>query len=130
MSGSTLPNAAAAKIADAKVRDFILNAAHPDNKGRAVFFVGFGFAQQQCEILRDALLAHPLSNAVFRATTTGFGARYRVRCNVTSPDTRDPCIDTVWVIDQGSTVPTFITAYPAPRSVRRAATPTRPAKSP
>lgn len=119
MSG-TLPNAATVQIADAKVRDFILDATHTDNKGRAAFFLGFGFTQQQWEVLRDALIAHPHSNAIFRATPTGFGTRYRVRCSITSPDTRNPCIDTLWVIDQGSTVPAFLTAYPAPRSVRRA----------
>ncbi len=110
MSDPALPNAATVQIADSKVRDFILDASHVDNNGRAEFFLGVGFTQQQWDVLRDALVADPLNNAVFRVTQTGFGTRYRVRCRVVSPDSRNPCIDTVWVIDQGNTAPCFITA--------------------
>jgi hypothetical protein len=123
MSGSILPYAAAARVADAKVRDFILDAAHPDNKGRAAFYIGIGFTRQQWHLLRDALLAHPQNNSVIGAVSTEFGTKYRVRCSIASPDGRNPCIDTLWVIDHGSTVPASMTTYPAPRSVRQATTP-------
>jgi hypothetical protein len=38
MSGSQLPNATTATVADAKVRDYLLNANHPGNGGKAAFF--------------------------------------------------------------------------------------------
>ena len=120
MSGTLLPNAALARIADAKVRDFILDVSHIGNKGRAEFFFAIGFSQQRWETLKDALLAHPTTNTVERATQTEFGTRYRVRCNLESPNGRNPCIVTVWALDHGSTTPTFITAFPGP-------TPTTPA---
>jgi hypothetical protein len=45
MSGwRQLPNAHAAFVADAKVRDYLLNPQHPGNGGKATFFTSFGFS--------------------------------------------------------------------------------------
>ncbi|HWH91799.1 MAG TPA: hypothetical protein VNV64_08385 [Candidatus Binatia bacterium] len=41
-----LPNADAAVVAQEKIRDYLLNAAHPDNGGKAAFFVALGFRGQ------------------------------------------------------------------------------------
>ncbi len=115
MSGSTLPNATAVSIEDAKVRDFLLEPSHIDNKGRAAYFLSFGFTKQNWQVLRDALAIHPTVNPLDRTTpdTMFGGIRYRVRCSIVSPDGRNPCVRTLWKIDSSSTVPRFLTAYPA-----------------
>jgi hypothetical protein len=38
-----LPNADRAFVAQEKIRDYLLNAAHPDNGGKAAFFMALGF---------------------------------------------------------------------------------------
>ena len=96
------------------MRDCILDVSHIDNKRRAAFFFALGFSQRNWETLQYALLAHPTTNAVERVTQTEYGTRYRVRCNLVSPNGRNPCIVTVWALDQGSTTPTFIAAFPGP----------------
>jgi hypothetical protein len=43
MSGYALPNAHAALVADAKIRDYLLDPQHPGNGGKAGFYASFGF---------------------------------------------------------------------------------------
>ena len=38
-----IPNAESAFVAQEKIRDYLLNAAHPDNGGKAAFFMALGF---------------------------------------------------------------------------------------
>ena len=123
MTGTLMPNHVAARVADSKVRDFILNDAHPDNKGRARFFAAFGFTAGRWDLLKDALVRHPRRNVVVRASETGFGTRYRVHCDIVSPDERNPCIVTVWTVDRGSAIPMLVTAFPGPNPTKPGATP-------
>jgi hypothetical protein len=91
MSGTRVPGAAGAVVAPAKVRDYLLSRDHPDNDGKADFFALFGFARERWSELQSALMAHPANNEVIRVVPAGDGMRYRVRCNLASPDGRDPC---------------------------------------
>jgi hypothetical protein len=52
-----LPNADKAIVEREKVADYLLNAAHPDNGGKAEFFMQLGFRREQWEILAAALKA-------------------------------------------------------------------------
>ena len=113
MSGALfLPGAHAATAADSKVRDYLLAPSHPGNGGKAAFFSAFGFAALRWTELRAALLDHPRMNPVVRVQPNPYGTRYRVRCNLPSPDGRNPCITTVWVIDRGTATPRLVTAFP------------------
>ncbi|HVC62372.1 MAG TPA: hypothetical protein VND19_18670 [Acetobacteraceae bacterium] len=112
MSGALLPNAYAAMVAAAKVRDYLLDPAHPGNGGKAAFFNAFGFDRLRWTEMRDALLGHPRANQVARVQPTSYGTKYCVRCTLSTPDGRNPCITTVWVIDLPSGAPKFVTAFP------------------
>ena len=50
-----LPNAERAVVDPAKVRDYLLAAAHPVGRFKARFFVSLGYAAEQWERLRDDL---------------------------------------------------------------------------
>ena len=50
-----LPNADKAVVERHKVADYLLNAAHPDNGGKAAFFEGLGFRLSEWETLAKAL---------------------------------------------------------------------------
>jgi hypothetical protein len=112
MSGAFLPNASTATIADAKVRDYLLDPSHPQNGGKAAFFTAFGFDRLRWTELRDALLSHPLANRVMRERPSSHGRTFRVRCTLWTPDGRNPCITTVWAIIPASSDPKFVTAFP------------------
>jgi hypothetical protein len=50
-----LPNAEKAVVEREKIEDYLLNAAHPDNGGKAAFFAGLGFRRANWEELAKAL---------------------------------------------------------------------------
>ena len=46
-----LPNAEKAIVERDKIVDYLLNAAHPDNGGKATFFESLGFRRSKPELL-------------------------------------------------------------------------------
>ena len=50
-----LPNVQVAVVEPEKIVDYILNPAHPDNGGKAVFFLGLGFRRDEWRSLAAAL---------------------------------------------------------------------------
>jgi hypothetical protein len=63
--------------------------------------------------LRDALRAHVVVNQVVETDPTGHGTTYTVRCSLPSPDGRNPCIFTIWIIEADG-LPRLVTAFPGP----------------
>ena len=92
-----------------------LNDIHPQNQGKAKFFMLFGFMLANWQELRKALLDHPHNNAVVNQTTFQYGEIYEIGCSIASPDGRNPCVRSFWAIEPPSTDPKFITAYAAPQ---------------
>ncbi|WP_353216318.1 DUF6883 domain-containing protein [Sandarakinorhabdus sp.] len=43
------------------------------------------------------------------------GRKFVVHCNMPSPDARNPCITSVWIIDANGDRPRLVTAYPRAR---------------
>ena len=66
---------ASAFVADAKVCDYLLDPAHPNNGGNAGFFRRFGFTQQHWPDLQNALRFHPHANPVAIITRNPYGIR-------------------------------------------------------
>ena len=85
-----LPNVHNAYVADAKVRDYLLDPSHLNNGGKAQFFQLFGFAQQHWPVLQNALAFHPQANLVTKVVPNPYGTRYEVKCSLLSPDGRTP----------------------------------------
>ncbi len=110
---SHVPGAASAFVAAAKTRDYLLDTMHPDGHDKAVLFASFGFRREDWQTLSAALARHPVDNPVLRQVTSDFGTKYVVRCNLVSPDGRNPCVQSVWMIDKGAAVPRLISAYGA-----------------
>ena len=112
MKSLQLPNATSATVADAKVRDYLLDPNHPGNGGKATFFQRFGFNQSAWSLLKAALLDHPLNNPASITAISPWGVTFDVRCNLQSPDGRNLCIQSVWIVEPISPDPQFVTAYP------------------
>jgi hypothetical protein len=106
-----LPNVGNAVLDDAKITKYLLNDVHPQNHGKARFFMLFGFTLANWQQLKTALLDHPHNNVVVGQTTFRYGEMYEVSCSIASPDGRNPCIRSFWAIEPPSISPKFITAY-------------------
>ena len=108
-----LPGFANAVVADAKITDYLLNDAHPNNGGKAKFFMAFGFTPANWQELKNALLDHPRNNPYVSTTTTLYGEKYEVQCSLLTPDTRNPCVRSFWIVLAANPSPQFITGYAA-----------------
>ena len=110
-----LPNVAHARVADAKITNYLLNPSHSaEASAKARFFRAHGFSIADWEELKKALLDHPRINAVTATATTPYGAKYEISCSLITPDRRDPCIISVWIVEPSDPYPRFVTAYPNP----------------
>ncbi len=106
-----LPNADLAVLESRKVVDYLLNAVHPDNGGKAAFFESLGFARSDPDPLIEALRAVAHAE-VGSKVTSRHGDKYVIDGTLTSAGGRIGLIRTVWIIDRGATTPRFVTAYP------------------
>ena len=108
-----LENADQAFVESAKVTDYLLSLSHPHGNGKAKFFMQFGFEREKPEQLGSSLRRHAQTQPVVERKTSEHGVKYVLECTILSPDGRNPCIRTVWIVEQGNTSPRLITAYPS-----------------
>ena len=111
---SRLPRAGSARIDDAKIRDYLLRPDHPIGAPKAAFFASFRFSQTNWLDLKRALLDHPHANPVARRTTSPYGEKYAVSCSLRTPDGRNPCVRSVWLVERFDPDPRLVTAHPGP----------------
>ncbi len=107
----TLP--ADRRIDRSKIDGYLL---HPvKSRGKAAFFVPFGFAPQRWRELHDALLDHAAAGQLLDVVVSPYGNRYSVRGPLRTPSGREPqpLVCTVWQADNGAEGVRLITAYPA-----------------
>jgi hypothetical protein len=107
-----LPNAQAAIVAQEKVCDYLLNAAHPDNGGKAAFFLTLGFSREQWPALAVALRKLAATTDVTEGLESPHGRKYVLEGRIESPSGRTPWVRTVWIVDAGQDAPRLVTAYP------------------
>ena len=109
-----LRNAHLAFVEEHKVVDYLLNASHPDNGGKARFFGSLGFTIDQPESLIDALLAVARDGEVVESGHSEHGEKAIVegwlRAQTEQGGRRR--VRTVWIIDAGKDMPRLVTAYP------------------
>lgn len=100
-------------VPDAKIADYLLDPDHPIGGAKASFFESFGFMRDRADLLTAALLDHADRRPVYSERAHSYGVNRDIRCNLPSPDGRDPCIVAVWFQAVGSDVHRLVTAYPA-----------------
>lgn len=106
-----LPGAEDCIVEVAKVTGYLLNPDHRTGGAKADFFRAFGFMGADPGALTAALRRHAQDNAIESMRTGAFGTSYVVSCRLRTPDGRNPCIRTVWIIEPGLP-PRLVTAYP------------------
>jgi hypothetical protein len=107
-----LPEGDRAQVDRAKITDYLLSLSHPDGRGKAAFFMLFGFRIEQWEVLAEALRLLGCSNPVTGVVASAHGTRYTVDGPLRSPDGRAPMVRTIWIAESDIPGPRLITAYP------------------
>jgi Domain of unknown function (DUF6883) len=107
-----LPNADKAIVDRTKIADYLLNAAHPDNGGKAAFFESLGFRSSEPELLTEELRKLARQAEVTKATVSPHGQKYVIVGQIESPTGRAANVRTIWIVDEGRDVARLVTAYP------------------
>jgi uncharacterized protein DUF6883 len=107
-----LPNANLAYVDRSKIVEYLLNRAHPDNGGKAEFFLALGFRISDWEAMAAALRMLAMNSPVSRSMESPHGKKYIVDGAIESPSGNAPMVRTVWIVDIGETIPRLVTAYP------------------
>lgn len=107
-----LPNKDRVIVEDEKVRDYLLNQAHPDGYSKAEFFSAKGFRQERWHELADALKRVARENAVAKFMISPHGQKYIVDGILRGPTDLTALVRTIWIVDTGRDMPRLVTAYP------------------
>lgn len=107
-----LPNADNAVVERDKIVSYLLNAAHPDNGGKARFFEGLGFESDRWETLAAAFRKLAREATVTQSVESPHGQKYVIVGKIESPSDRVAMVQTVWIVDRGADMPRLVTAYP------------------
>ena len=108
-----LPGAAQAHVEERKVREYLLNTAHPDGMAKARFFAANGYRVEDWQRFADDLRRHGKQHDVAGIVESPYGTRYSVDGQLTTPSGKSIRVVTVWIIEKGTDVPRLVTAYPA-----------------
>lgn len=107
-----LPRARLASVKRAKLTGYLLNPAHPDNGGKAAFFLSLGFRQEAWETLAAALQKLALTSPVTKVLESAHGRKSILDAGLVTPFGKRAAVRTIWIIDRGREIPRLVTAYP------------------
>src|ERR1035437_756248 len=107
-----LSNATKAVVERGKMVDYLLNPAHPDNGGKAEFFVKLGFRRTAWKTLAEALRTLAAKTEAAQSVKSSHGQKHVIVGRIESPAGKSPLVQTIWIVDSGSDVARLVTAYP------------------
>jgi len=113
ISKMKIPNNNLSFVADNKITDYLLSDIHEIGKHKADFFKRFGFDISDVDTFKGSLIQHSIDRDIEKTKDSNFGVKYELKCEIKTPDERNPCIVTVWIVENGQEEPKLITAYPA-----------------
>jgi hypothetical protein len=106
-----IPNRENAIVEDLKVTSYLLNPEHVEGGPKANFFFKFGFDRENIEPFKNALKKHAMVRSIAAEKPNNWGVKYELICQIETPDNRNPCILSVWIINNGKEEPRLVTAY-------------------
>jgi len=107
-----LPHAEEAIVPRDKTENYLLDLGHPIGRGKAAFFIRFGFRRAEWKLLTDALGKHARENQVADSVSDLDGTTYVVEGPLETPSGRRPNLRSVWLVEKRKVAPRFVTAYP------------------
>ena len=107
-----LPNADRVEISPEKVRDYLLSDRHPVGRFKARFFRSLGYSAENWDQLAADL--HRVSQSQeARQVESPYGQKFSIVALIAGPNGRSASVVTIWIVGSGSSIPKFVTAYPA-----------------
>jgi len=107
-----LPNINKLVVEREKIIDYLLNASHPDNGGKAAFFLSLGFNRNEWLVLARAFQDIALSAEITKSVESKHGRKYIIDGRIKSPSGRSALVRTVWIVNRGFDSTRRVTAYP------------------
>jgi len=107
-----LPNAEHAIIEREKVAGYLLNSGHPDNGGKAPYFVASGFHRDAWDVFAKALRGLAVTGEITKSLASPHGMKYILDGEIETPAGRQASLRTIWILDSSSDAPRLVTAYP------------------
>ncbi len=107
-----LPNAHLAIVEEEKITAYLLDAAHPDNGGKAAFFHKLGFHRGDWATFAGALRALADAGKVTKNVESVHGTKYIVDGRLDTPSGKSPMVRSVWIVDREVEAPRLVTTYP------------------
>lgn len=107
-----LPNAEMAVVEREKITDYLLDPGHPDNGGKATFFMALGYNRDRWSLLADALCRLAMTTEVAKRMETAHGIKYVLDGIIGSSGGKPVGVRTIWIVDRGLDRPRLVTAYP------------------
>lgn len=96
-----------------KLTVYLLNPQHKRNNGKAKFFLGRGFTPADLNEIAKALFDHAFVNWPGQVyPDPPWGNLFELVGEIRCPDGTTPRILSVWKIETGQSVASFVTAYP------------------
>ena len=94
--------------------DYLLNAAHPDNGGKARYFQALGYSSSDVMQLVAALRLVAVHGETVASVTSAHGEKFVVdgQLQARIKGTPSRAVRTVWIVERGEDVPRLVTAYP------------------
>ena len=101
------------EVDDAKMRDYLLSAAHPLGRFKARVFASCGFRQERLAEFEVALLTRLREASLVAVTETEFGVKRVLEGELRGPEGQVLLLRSVW-FETGEAGPLrLVTAYPA-----------------
>lgn len=107
-----LPNHGNAIIPKEKLTDYLLSETHPVERSKAHYFSSLGYSEDNIAEFSNGLLEIAHENDIAETIDIEFGTKYIVKGNLRTPRAEQVEVITIWIIERGSDVPRFVTAYP------------------
>ncbi len=107
-----LPHAQLALVEPEKIANYLLNPEHPENGGKAAFFLALGFCWEEWPTLVAALRRAAEDHPVTKRVASPHGEKYVLEGLLETPGGKRPAVRRVWIIDAGLSAPRLVTAYP------------------
>ena len=108
-----LPNKSRAQVPLEKVTDYLLSETHAVGKSKARYFRWYGFSAKTANDLAQGLLKIAQNTPVDSSERSPYGTKFIVDGELETPNGVMIQVRTIWIIENDTEIPRFVTAYPA-----------------
>jgi hypothetical protein len=99
-------------ISPEKLRDYVINASHPDGESKARFLQSMGYEQHKWKTLEHDLRTQHLTHDVISGHPSEYGQKYEIRASLRGPNGTMRWCRSIWMIRHYETIARFITLIP------------------